>query len=109
MSLLRRSVPDKEILGLVEEAGRNIQRTAMLLRDLIAGYPEHAELFSDIRLCEQEGDRITHDIIHRLNGGGIGRKPFAVADGHALASALDDVVDYAEQAADMLAIYHVQA
>ncbi len=30
-------------------------------------------------------------------------------DGHALATALDDIVDYAEQAADMLALYHVQA
>jgi predicted phosphate transport protein (TIGR00153 family) len=107
--LMRKRVPDKEILGLLEEAGRNIQRTAMLLRDLIAGYPEHSELFSEIRLCEQEGDRITHDIIHRLNGGGNGLMPFGVSDGHALASALDDIVDYAEQAADMLAIYHVQA
>jgi uncharacterized protein len=56
------------------------------------------------------GDRIAHDIIHRLNGGGGGRRaPFSAADGYALATALDDIVDYAEQAADTLGIYGVEA
>ena len=32
-----------------------------------ADYPEHAGLARDILICEQEGDRITHDIIQRLN------------------------------------------
>ena len=86
-----------------------MQRTALLLRDLLADYPERAELARDVFLAEQEGDRITHDIIHRLNGGGSGRVPFGPADGHALATALDDIVDFAEQTADSLGIYGVEA
>ena len=61
-------------------------------------------------MCEQEGDRITHDIIHRLNGGSSrARRPFAPDDGHVLATALDDVVDFAEQTADHMMIYGIEA
>lgn len=98
---------DELTLTLFEEAGRNIQRTTLLLRDLLRDYPDHADLGRDVKLGEQEGDRITHDIIYRLNGSG--KVPFRPADAHALASTLDDIVDYAEQAADMLAIYQVEA
>ena len=106
--LFRRRV-DTGLLDLVEEAGRNVQRASLLLRDLLADYPEHMELARELVLCEQHGDRITHDIIHRLNGGGRGRSPFDAADGHALASALDDVVDDVEQTADWLGLHHVEA
>lgn len=108
MSLLR-AKPDERLFELVEESGRNIQRASLLLRDLLTDYPERARLAQDILLCEQEGDRITHDVIHRLNGSGRGRAPFDAADGYALATALDDVVDYAEQVADMLGLYGVEA
>ena len=36
-------------------------------------------------------------------------RPLDSADAHALASALDDVVDYAEEAADRLVLYGVEA
>ena len=97
------------VLDLFEESGRNVQRATLLLRDLFADYPERADLARDLLLCEQEGDRITHDIIHRLNGGGTGKPPLDPADGHTLATALDDIVDFAEQAADELSLYAVEA
>ena len=94
---------------LFEESGRNVQRAALLLRDLLVDYPERADLARDLVLCEQEGDRIAHDIIHRLNGGDGGRAPLDPFDGYVLATALDDIVDYAEQAADELGLYGVEA
>ena len=100
---------DQELLALVEEAGGNAVRTATLLRELLAGYPERAGLARDVLLCEQEGDRITHDLLHRLNGGGRGRRPFVARDVHALATAIDDIVDYTEQTADALGVYAVEA
>jgi uncharacterized protein len=108
VGLLRRDV-DTAILDLLEEAGRNVQRATLLLRDLLRDYPERAELARDLYLCEQEGDRVTHDIIHRLRGRGTARPPVDTADGHALATALDDVVDFAEQTADWLGLYAVEA
>jgi uncharacterized protein Yka (UPF0111/DUF47 family) len=107
MALFRTT--DTGVLDLFEESGRNVQRATVLLRDLLTDYPERADLARDILLSEQEGDRITHDIIHRLNGGGSGRPPMGPADGHLLATALDDIVDYAEQAADELSLYGVEA
>ena len=109
MPFLRRKPYDGHVLELLEESGRNVQRATLLLRDVIADYPEHAELARDLVICEHEGDRITHDIIHRLNGGGRMRAPFDTADGYALATALDDIVDYSEQTADTLGIYGVEA
>ena len=110
MGLLpRNDAIDEGILELVEESGRNAQRTAFLLRDLLVDYPERAELAGEIRQLEHEGDRITHDVIHRLNSDARGRAPFDSADGHALATALDDIVDYAEEAADRLGLYGIEA
>ena len=106
-ALLRRSY-DLELLDLFEESGRTVQRATMLLRDVLSDYPERADLANDLVICENEGDRITHDIIHRLGAGRV-RAPFDFADGYALATALDDVVDYAEQTADTLGVYHVEA
>src|SRR3982074_2791567 len=101
MSLLRRAA-DPVLMSLVEEARRNVQRSGLLLRDLLVEYPEHATLAQDLKVCEQEGDRITHDIIHRLAGRGRVRAPFDAGDGYALATALDDIVDHSEQAAAQL-------
>src|SRR3954452_11181168 len=108
MALFARS-RDAATLDLVEESGRNIQRATLLLRDMLRDWPEHADLARDLFLCEQEGDRITHDLIHRLNGGGTGRQPFDTNDGHGLATMLDDIVDFAEQTADTLTVYRIPA
>ena len=106
---LRRSAPDPHLLSLFDESGRNVQRSALLLRDLLADYPEQAGLARDIVLCEQEGDRIVHDILHRLAERGSRRAHLDPNDVHALAGALDDIVDYAEEAADQLGLYGVEA
>ena len=100
---------DPELLALFEESARNVQRVALLLRDLLTDYPEQAGLARDILLCEQEGDRIAHDILHRLAGNGPRRAALEAADVHALAGALDDIVDFAEEAADQLGLYGVEA
>ncbi len=101
--------PDPELLTLFEESARNVQRATLLLRDLLKDYPEQSGLARDILLCEQEGDRIAHDILYRLAGAGTRRAALDAADVHALAGALDDVVDYAEEAADQLGLYGVEA
>src|SRR5918993_5669368 len=102
--------PDPELLGLFEESARNVQRCSLLLRDLLTDYPEQAPLARDILLCEQEGDRIAHDILHRLAGNGHGRRAaLDPADVHALAGAVDDIVDHAEEAADQLGLFGVEA
>ena len=100
---------DSTLTNLVEEAGRNVQRSGLLLRQLLAELPEYAPLAEELAACEREGDRITHDIIHRLNGARRVRAPFDAGDGYVLATALDDIVDHTEQAGAQLGLYGVEA
>jgi predicted phosphate transport protein (TIGR00153 family) len=110
MAWLRRAdADDPRLTGLFEESGRNVERSCLLLRDMLTDYPEHPELASALVECEHEGDRIAHDIIHRLNGENGGHIPAIAADWHALATALDDIVDYAEETAASLGLYKVEA
>jgi uncharacterized protein Yka (UPF0111/DUF47 family) len=97
---------DAELLTLFEESGRNVQRASCLLRDLFAEYPEQPELAGAVRDCEHEGDRIAHAILSRLAERGAS---LDAADVHALTGALDDIVDHAEEAADQLGLYGVEA
>jgi predicted phosphate transport protein (TIGR00153 family) len=99
---------DRLYFDLFEEAAGNIVRASDLLDRLLRSYPDRREeLTRDILICEQEGDRITHDIIRRLNETFV--TPIDREDILALASALDDVVDYTEEAADYLGLYKIEA
>src|SRR5256714_14623249 len=98
---------DREFFDLFEEAGGNIERAAGLLEQMLADSPDRSELARDILICEQEGDRITHDINRRLNETFV--TPIDREDIHALASALDDVVDFTEEVADYMGLYKIEA
>ena len=108
MALLHTS-GDVGVLELFEQSGRTVKRATVLLRDLLADWPDHRELATELVDCEHEGDRVTHDIIHRLHDSRSSRKAIDSLEGLQLATALDDIVDNAEQTADMLGIYGVEA
>jgi uncharacterized protein Yka (UPF0111/DUF47 family) len=98
---------DRVYFELFEEAGQNILQASDLLDRLLSNYPDSKALARDILVCEQEGDRITHDIIDRLNHTFV--TPIDREDILALASALDDIVDYTEEVADYLGLYKIEA
>jgi uncharacterized protein len=98
---------DREFFGLFEEAGTNTVRAADLLDQLLRGWPDSKELGREILICEQEGDRITHDLIRKLNNTFV--TPIEREDILVLASALDDIVDFTEEAADYLSLYKIDA
>ncbi len=104
-NLLRGS--DREFFDLFERAGMNIVRAAELLDEMLARYPETAALAADILACEHDGDRLTHDVINRLNQTFV--TPIDREDILQLASALDDIVDYTEEVADYLGLYKIEA
>ena len=98
---------DREFFNLFDEAGANILHAAQLLDRLMKQWPDAGGLGREILICEQEGDRITHDIIHRLNSTSV--TPIDREDIYALASALDDIVDFTEEAADFMGLYNIEA
>jgi uncharacterized protein len=97
----------REFFDLFEEAGRNIVRATDLLEQLLRDYPERRDLAREILICEQEGDRITHDVIHTLNSSFV--TPIDREDILQLVSALDDIVDFVEEVADYLGLYKIEA
>jgi len=99
--------PDNEYYDLLDRSAGNAVLAAQQLRDMIADYPEGADLAREILLREQQGDSLTHEIIRRLNTRS--RSPFAASRMHELATALDDIVDLTEQVADSFGLYGVEA
>jgi uncharacterized protein len=98
---------EREFFDLFEEAGANIVRASELLLRMLEQWPDHAELARDVVVCEQDGDRITHDIIQRLNSTFV--TPIDREDIYALASSLDDIVDFIEEVSDFLGLYRIEA
>jgi uncharacterized protein len=98
---------EREFFDLFEEAGANIVRSAELLERMLEQWPDGAELARDVVVCEQEGDRITHDIIQRLNSTFV--TPIDREDIYELASGLDDIVDFIEETSDFLSLYRIEA
>jgi predicted phosphate transport protein (TIGR00153 family) len=98
---------EREFFDLFDEAAQNILRSADLLDQMLRHYPERADLARDILICEQEGDRITHDTIQRLNHTFV--TPIDREDILQLASGLDDIVDLIEEVADYLGLYKIEA
>ena len=98
---------DREFFDLFEEAAGNLVRAAELLDEMLGHFPERKDLARAIKAVENDGDRITHDILHRLNQTFV--TPIDREDIIQLASALDDVVDLTEEAADLLVLYKIEA
>ena len=104
LSLLPR---DRTFFDLFIEAGKNTVEAARLLDQMMATWPDSGDLSKQVVDAEQEGDRITHDIIKRLNSTFV--TPIDREDIYSLATQMDDIVDFAEEAADFLALYKIEA
>jgi predicted phosphate transport protein (TIGR00153 family) len=98
---------DREFFDLFESAATNVVRAADLLDQMLRNYPDKADLARDILICEQEGDRITHDIVQRLNNTFV--TPIDREDIIELASSLDDIADFTEEVADYMGLYKIEA
>jgi predicted phosphate transport protein (TIGR00153 family) len=98
---------DSTYFTLFESSATNLVRAADLLDQLMATWPERPQLAREILLCEQEGDHITADIVNRLNQTFV--TPIEREDIVELATALDDVLDFAEEVADFMGLYKIEA
>jgi phosphate transport system protein len=97
---------EREFLGLIESAAHNLLDAAKSLQLMFEDYTDPTEKWQKIRDTEHEGDAITHRIMKRLNQTFI---PFFDRENlHALASALDDVVDFIEATASRMVLYKIE-
>ncbi len=98
---------DATYFNLFEESATNLVRAADLLDQMLASWPERSELARDILVCEQDGDRITAEIVNRLNQTFV--TPIEREDILDLATAMDDVVDLTEEVSDYMGLYKIEA
>jgi predicted phosphate transport protein (TIGR00153 family) len=105
--LVGRAPDYAELYGMLGQAGRNVELATALLRELMRSWPDRAEKRLELVDLEHENDAVTHDIVHHLHARLA--VPFERSDVLSLASGLDDVVDFAEEAADFLGLYRVEA
>ncbi len=98
---------DATYFNLFEAAAANIVTAADLLDQLFSSWPERPELARAILVCEQDGDRITHDLVNRLNQTFV--TPIEREDILELATGLDDIVDLMEEASDYMGLYKIEA
>jgi predicted phosphate transport protein (TIGR00153 family) len=98
---------DRVFFDLFNQAGQNTLRAARLLKEMVANWPESSNLAREILLAEQEGDRITHDIVQRVNSTFV--TPIDGEDIYGLATRLDDIVDHIEESADFMGLYRIEA
>ena len=102
-----RLTPQKRaFFDLYTQASANTVAIARLLVDLMERFPEDGKAIIDqIKAREHEGDRLTHDVVDLLNRTFV--TPFDRDDMYRLASALDDICDHVDEAADNLGSWGV--
>ena len=98
---------DRVFFDLFNQAGQNNVRAARLLEEMLANWPDDGGLAREILLAEQEGDRITHSIVQRVNSTFV--TPIDGEDIYALATQLDDIVDNIDETADFMGLYQIEA
>jgi len=97
---------EKSFFGQFSRAAANLVDGAQLLRDMLDDYSDPRAWHDKIVEAEHHGDFITHEIIRTLNTTFI--TPMDREDIHALASGLDDVMDFIEAAADTFVLHNIR-
>jgi hypothetical protein len=97
---------DEKFFDILEEASDNVCVAAKTFHELVEHWSETSDQIQQIRDLEHEGDRMTHEIIDRLNRTFI--TPIDREDIHALASGLDDVVDLIQATTDRMQLFRIQ-
>jgi predicted phosphate transport protein (TIGR00153 family) len=96
----------REFFDLYNQAAANAVAIARLLVRLLENFPNDRDtILREIKDVEHEGDRLTHEVVDQLNRTFV--TPFDRDDMYRLASAIDDVCDYVDEAAGNILGYGV--
>jgi uncharacterized protein len=96
-----------EFYGLFSQVGRTAHEAARLTEIRFRETPEPSVEHSRVKDLESEADDTVREIFELLNTQYV--TPFDREDISALARAVDDVVDYVEEASDLLDLYKIEA
>lgn len=103
MNLLPRDEKFFELFS--KQAGTLCKASALLLQGLRGGYAGVCAIAAEMKSIEREGDEVTHEISRKLLTTFL--TPFDPEDIQALATALDEVVDYIDNATYRIVAYRL--
>jgi predicted phosphate transport protein (TIGR00153 family) len=95
-----------EFFTLFAKAGENALQVSRLVERRFREHPSSGITQEQVKAEETKGDSITRDLINLLNTQYI--TPFDREDIYMFATEVDDVVDYLEEASDLLGLYGVE-
>jgi uncharacterized protein Yka (UPF0111/DUF47 family) len=104
---LRLTPRTTEFYDLFTRAGENALEAARKAQIRFSEYPNSSVTQADVKLVETEGDGITRELIQLLNTQYV--TPFDREDIYELTTAIDDVVDFIEEASDLLELYGIES
>ncbi len=95
-----------EFFTLFAKDGENALEAARLVERRFREHPSSTVTQEQVKAVETAGDGLTRDLINLLNTQYV--TPFDREDIYQLATVIDDVVDYLEEASDLLGLYGVE-
>jgi predicted phosphate transport protein (TIGR00153 family) len=102
---LRFKPVDNAFYGLLSQSAGQLVLGAAILAEMLGEQADRADVAERMRDAEHDADDITHEIAKRVNATFV--TPFDREDIYALASGLDDVMDFMEEAVDLTMLYEV--
>ncbi len=97
---------DTSFYDMFTESAKNLVEGAQLLAEMLPTGADRAELASRMREAEHQGDETTHSIVRKVNTTFV--TPFDREDIYRLAAGLDDVMDFMEEAVDLVVLYEIE-
>jgi uncharacterized protein Yka (UPF0111/DUF47 family) len=108
MSFLQRFIPqDTVFFDLFEQQAVIVSDAGHKLVNLTKDFTDVNKKRKEIELLEQQGDDITHAIFERLNR--TKNPPLAPSEISALASSLDEVLDYIDGSVEKMVYYGIES
>lgn len=96
---------DTSFYDLFAQSSRHLVHGSSLLAQVLADGGDREALAKEMREAEHEADDTTHRLIRRVNSTFV--TPFDREDIYHLASGLDDVMDFMEEAVDLVLLYEM--
>jgi uncharacterized protein len=103
---LRFKPVDTAFYTLLTSSAAQLVDGAALLAEMLGDGNDRAGIAARMREAEHNADETTHEIVRRVNSTFV--TPFDREDIYALASGLDDVMDFMEEAVDLVLLYEVE-
>ena len=97
---------EQQFFGLFERLAEHLLQAGTLLHELVSDVHQIGEKAKQLERVEHDADQVTHQIMAKLNSTFI--TPIDREDIHQLATALDDVIDFIEGAAEHMILYEIQ-